>query len=155
MEDEWTRICSIYEIRTDRGKVRFSQKNLYQCQCCSPHASRGPARWEPGKQSKLRHTHYCITNKQTNKQINNINNNKYMKYSRIPSLGYDGSLGNQVPAFRGSMFLRNRLPSDAASYFRRTRSSTKLPCKSQVLHMKILVTKTIITEALNSGNVTT
>jgi hypothetical protein len=25
------RICSIYEIRTDRGKVRYWQKNLYQC----------------------------------------------------------------------------------------------------------------------------
>jgi hypothetical protein len=25
------RICSIYEIRTDKGNVRYSQKNLYQC----------------------------------------------------------------------------------------------------------------------------
>lgn len=130
------RMCSIYEIRTDRGKVRYSQKNLYQWHFVHHKHYEGLRGENPATNSlSYGTTHYRITNKQTNNNNNNIWN------IQAPLPGYEASLGNRVPTFRDSMFLRNvgtRLSSDTASYSRRTGSSTTLPCKSQDLHMNLV-----------------
>jgi hypothetical protein len=153
------RICSIYEIRTDRGNVKYSQKNLYQCHFVH-HMNHAGLRGENPATNSLTYgtTHYRITNKQTNKQTNNSNNNNNnnMKYSRTPSgMRRHWVIGSRrfeavLPSKRG-----DPLPSDTASYSRRTGSSTTLPCKSQDWHMKHWSQKTIITEALKTGKETT
>jgi len=74
------RICNIYEIRTDRGKVRYSQKNLYQCHFVH-HKYQAGLRSESPPTNSLSYgtTHYRIINS------NNNNNNNNAKYSGTTS----------------------------------------------------------------------